>query len=900
MYKSALILLLLILCLFSFSFLCKISYAGDLEAQVKLDRLATSKTTGGTICITPVSNGSENSIQIIFPTGMTVNPSASNWTVTTTHLPGNALALPGISTATNVSGQTVTFPSTDLIQGTQYCFNFSGINTLVTPTSTGTFTGSVRTSTSANTTIDIIVYAISIVQNDQINVTATAPAKPSDLFANLKINDPPNGTFGQNTTLYYTFTYGSALKYPTDMIVEVQWDLGTLQGNLDPTEYIVDYDVGSASNAYYGTAPIVDSLNHKIYWVIPSLPPNSADNTLTFRLKVNAPYRGTIPIKFAVTGRVWASGTVSQDSVVTSNYLYRFGTSGQSTNLPRTNPTPQTTPNPELKPTINDIQIRTVSASQAAIFIASSKPVTMQVRYGTNKNLLNQTQTSTNLANNHSINLEGLKSNTRYFFKVILTDVNLNTSTSDLYLLDTALVSVSPSVKNNSLTLSSGDLVLTDLLSTNNKNSTIVLPLRTGYSFRFGVSNYQNIKQVVVILRNLNVLGIENIDISADVEKVTIAELTPGQYFGKLETGITPGTYRLIAQLQDFNGNVTEEPLSVFHIVSPLTIIDEKTSRGIEKAKIIFYYYNNRLKMFDVLPSSLASLKNPSFTDMDGTLDAVLPNGKYRAQVSVLGYHQSTIDFSIGPTSPNYPVVKLKPLPFSLITFVKYTLSAAQDVAAQTQSNIDQFRSSFRFFDLSAFVTITFLVLLLTITTSKRLAVPITHLPYFAFYHLVFLVTKPKHTFIVHGRILATGSEEPIPQALLCIGFKNKKVITHTRTNLYGEFFAKIGESADLLLTLVHKGYKSTSISINKNELNHQITITLPKINRPSGLNAASIKWYTEYVLSTLVEAMLILSLGMEILFSLEFGILKTLPFILVSFVNIILWAVNARASRTG
>lgn len=143
---------------------------------LRLDRMKASTTTAGTICANTGTSGTEADVQVTFPTGFTVNSTASNWTVTTTNLPSGATAWPGIATATAVSGQVVTFPSTDLSTSTLYCFNFSGTSTLTTSTAGNDKTGTIVTRTSGQVTIDTINYAASIISEDQVAVTATVPA----------------------------------------------------------------------------------------------------------------------------------------------------------------------------------------------------------------------------------------------------------------------------------------------------------------------------------------------------------------------------------------------------------------------------------------------------------------------------------------------------------------------------------------------------------------------------------------------------------------------------------------------------------------------------------------------------------------------------------------------------
>ncbi|NTW13687.1 MAG: hypothetical protein HGA31_01510 [Candidatus Moranbacteria bacterium] len=159
-----------------FFLVSRVEAAGLQQTYVRLDRLMASTTTGGTVCARPETVATETTVKVSFPTGFTVSGTAGNWTVTTTNLPSGATVWPGIGTATLVASQDVTFPSTDLTVGTLYCFNFSGTTTLTTGTAGNDKTGVVTTQAAGPATIDSSGYALSIVSNDQIVVSATVPA----------------------------------------------------------------------------------------------------------------------------------------------------------------------------------------------------------------------------------------------------------------------------------------------------------------------------------------------------------------------------------------------------------------------------------------------------------------------------------------------------------------------------------------------------------------------------------------------------------------------------------------------------------------------------------------------------------------------------------------------------
>ncbi len=146
------------------------------QVYVRPDRLKASTATTGLVCAEPQTAATEVDVQVVFPTGFTVSTTTGDWTVTTTNLPSGATIWPGIGTATAASGQTVTFPSTDLVVGTLYCFNWSSSAALTTSTAGNDKTGTITTRTSGPATIDSSGYALSIVSDDQIVVTATVPA----------------------------------------------------------------------------------------------------------------------------------------------------------------------------------------------------------------------------------------------------------------------------------------------------------------------------------------------------------------------------------------------------------------------------------------------------------------------------------------------------------------------------------------------------------------------------------------------------------------------------------------------------------------------------------------------------------------------------------------------------
>jgi hypothetical protein len=169
------ILMLAALLLASALFFQKAEAANLTETYVRLDRVKASTATGGMVCAKSATASVETTVKVTFPSGFTVNGTASNWTTTTTNLPTGATAWIGIGTASLVAAQDVTFPSGDMVVGTLYCFNFSGTTTLTTGSAGNDKTGVITAQSAGPATVDSGSYALAVITDDQIVVSAVVP-----------------------------------------------------------------------------------------------------------------------------------------------------------------------------------------------------------------------------------------------------------------------------------------------------------------------------------------------------------------------------------------------------------------------------------------------------------------------------------------------------------------------------------------------------------------------------------------------------------------------------------------------------------------------------------------------------------------------------------------------------
>ena len=155
------------------------------QTLVRLERLKFSTTTGGRVCAKSSNAGTEGKVLVTFPTNNATDytlAAAASWTVSTTTLDAGQTAWPGITTATNVTGKTVTFTSGDLTSSAAlYCFNFAAALTTAS-NNTENVIGTVATQTAASAALDSGSFSLGLSADDSITIT-NAVVPPSFTFS---------------------------------------------------------------------------------------------------------------------------------------------------------------------------------------------------------------------------------------------------------------------------------------------------------------------------------------------------------------------------------------------------------------------------------------------------------------------------------------------------------------------------------------------------------------------------------------------------------------------------------------------------------------------------------------------------------------------------------------------
>ncbi|HVZ12081.1 MAG TPA: hypothetical protein VG965_03545 [Patescibacteria group bacterium] len=895
--------LLVILLLVGSNFATKVQAGNLTNTQVRLDRTAANTTTGGQICATTpsIDNGTESSIKVTFPNSFTVNSSAANWTTNTTNLRSGAVAWPGVATATQISGKTVTFLSSDLSASTTYCFNFSASNTLTTGAIGNDQYGTVATITSGGATIDSREFAISIVPNDQINIRATVGAKPTDYSAQLDIQDG-SPKFGQNTTITYMLTYGSNLQSTSDITLEAEWSLGTVGDSGVPTADILNYVTGSASHAYNNVEPVIDLVNRKISWTIPAFPANTGNKTVTFQLATNDTFTGTAPVSFDVTGRLLALSTATPDSTITRTYLYNYqppvptGVPATPTITQVVTVTPK--PAPVKAQTIN---INTILSTSATISVHTETSAGAIVRYGDLQNALNQSVSDPGFAQDHVLILRNLKPKTRYYFQVKTIDENGKNISSDIYTFVTASPSIAPELDLATLVMISGNNILVN--GSNTDHPLLIIPTNSDYKFDFSLQGRQIVDRIKATLENKKTLGISTIGNNAgsEVNNVEIQEIQPGVYTGRLLGQPKPGLYELYLTIFDKNGNVVQQKLADVKVVSPFIVYSNANKEGLDGAKVTLSRYDDKLRIWlQVAPHTIVE-DNPTYSTHDGSVNYVLPQGKYRVNIKAIGYRDYNGEFTIDDSEKSdYPQIYMTYVGFNFFNQMEYYMSAAIDFWDETSSYVRDISRSIRFFELNAFIATTILIFLTLLALSNRI-----HIPLHSFFDYILHIGKvrvvqKKLGSRIKGRVFDQNSAKGLSGVdVFLIDIKKRKIVGHTKTNESGDFTFLKSTDTHYQLEVMSDSYEP--VIFNESELaavglgGYMLDIHKHAL----GPNAREkVMIYIDKVIALSFESLLVLSFIFEISMGAVLGFAKAAPFLLFSILSLVIWIIHLSHER--
>jgi hypothetical protein len=303
----------------------------------------------------------------------------------------------------------------------------------------------------------------------------------------------------------------------------------------------------------------------------------------------------------------------------------------------------------------------------------------------------------------------------------------------------------------------------------------------------------------------------------------------------------------------------------------------------------LLYLYNEGTRTYEIISPQLLPISNPVFSQVSGEYDIVLPYGKYRADISAIGYKNQTIEFAIAQRG-GYPTVYLIPSS-SLMSITQYYLSTLSDALISSQMYFQQQAKSSRLFDLSTVGAVIFLISITILSISARTHISVIYLPYFLYFKLNLLFRRDKSR-IIFGKVIDEKTETPISRANVYLSPPNgSHVLVSLLTNKLGEFYYDNSKGLDYKITVIKEGYSLPEPWDFVNDKVKQIPTVLKMEEKvkPHLPLLTILKLYTEDFLGMCMEALVLLGIIIQIYFVFTFGFIKVAPMILITLTNIML-----------
>jgi hypothetical protein len=634
-----------------------------------------------------------------------------------------------------------------------------------------------------------------------------------------------------------------------------------------------------------------------------------------FKLAVNDSYSGSSDVNYTVTAGLNGANVVMIDSAVDNVYHPLQPTptltphptvtpAASSTVTPTTTSTsttittsPTVTPTPTpvaVKPKIENIGVASLSHNSISVETSVNFiPQTSKIVYGLTLSNLDSSLTSVNGLKTDLLNIDGLRPNTVYFFRVIVTDNNRNTVRSDVYTFRTAISSDKPEVDPKSVMVSSADNILLDAKVENSDVNTAVIISNQNYALRMNLIKSEIVKSVKVMVKNSQVLGITTAyGAEPNSTEENLVEVGSGAFVAHLAAPKVEGYYDVIVRIEDTNGNINAEKIGVIRVTPPLLVVGDD-GLPVEKAKVVFYRLNQKLKTYELIGRETFGIQNPSYTESNGEVVANFPKGSYRVEVSQLGYVSQTVSFNLGlGENEKMPRIVLKKTAIGLPLLISYYTAISGDVFSFSKDFLYNLTTSVRFVKLTVLAVIITGVMMWWLFACYSWGVYWWLLPKKIAAKIINSKIAQQEGFL-SGSVIDPAVNRPIKEVkVYLLDDKFNKVLSKAITDSLGEFRLAIKPAKGYRLAAVKDGFEPTPIldftteGINAGKVKLMMNNVISKRERIENI----LKYTFGKTGGWLVSGWLFGLTILELIFWRHFNLNMVLPWLLIILSSLILW----------
>jgi hypothetical protein len=719
------------------------------------------------------------------------------------------------------------------------------------------------------------------------NVAVNATVPPQDPDFQLEYISPDNTSSAvQNQTLTYRITYGARA---TAGITTANTIIAKFDALFPNGSHVLNYVHGSATNGFGNSQPVVDLSKNTITWNISALPPGAIDQHVYFQLRTTNNYTGPTIVNFTTYADMNNQFITMPTKRISQTY--RYDTSGSNTDAVSTTPkaseqTPAI-PTPTSSPValkIVDVVFREISKSSALIEIKTNNPSKISLKHAENpKSLSKMTDTKTYLLTN-LVNLKDLSPGTNYYLQITATDETGQRINSEIYVFTTALDSEFELTGNGAAAIGSGNILVPIVTDENGQTYPLVVITRnTDYKITYILPRFIQLNSLNTIIRNKS----DNLD---PLSIIPMFEQEPRLYSSHLQT-TARGRYSLLARLKDLNGNIREQNIANIKVIDPLTVYVAKDLKPLSDARVMIYYLNLKTNKYEPLTAErFGDIKNPQFTDKNGELNILLPAGKYKAVASAFGHDEKAVEFTLGEREDDkFPQILLTENYSNILYLGRYAKDWLLDSFNNLTLGLAGFSESARFFNTVATLIIASFAVITFMLFTLRSKLNFKYIPVFLMFHIHQIFNKHKQKFI-YGSI-KNEALKPVSNAIVnIIDVQTGKILTHVKTGKTGRFYIANAFTSPIKIFAEKENFVPYEVSPEVVSESDGLKITLKSGNDKSGSNSLFVR-VTEHLLGSAFESFLLASLFSQLLFFSIFGLSRTLPFFILSLINILLWA---------
>jgi hypothetical protein len=327
-----------------------------------------------------------------------------------------------------------------------------------------------------------------------------------------------------------------------------------------------------------------------------------------------------------------------------------------------------------------------------------------------------------------------------------------------------------------------------------------------------------------------------------------------------------------------------------------MRIYSEKNGKGLENARVDLSIYNPTQKIYQPVSPEVVPIPNPSYSDSQGLVNLVLPNGSYQAEISLVRFEKKIVKFTIGPyDTDGYPAVALSSRPFALLETLKYYFGIVFDLRAYTALYATTLSGSGRVYDLLnvfAFLLMGTTVITIFFRTLWSLYV---HFLYPRYKKLI-----NSHVNLIQARVLDIKSQNPIAHVhVYLIDLAKDKIISKGRTNRFGYVTFHMPQPKSFRLSVLKSGYETEGFYDYKKGMLHSITtLWMKQYKNSHDSSRILIKALFQNASVFIFELSLLILLILEFLFIRSYGILLMRPILIVTILTLLLCIIEVVASK--